>query len=275
MQNVDVVQVSAQVAEKKAFWGDFLFRALSPRFFAIVVLFVLLGAGVGRMLPDKYSTYAVIQTGFSDGPAYTLSEMTQFLRSIDLVKPRAAACGIHMDDIALQRYLGWDVSATEIKDTSMIRLTVQYDDPVAVQKLTAQLTDMLIGMGNEKLNRFRDVTRERLANMSEQRKSMYASLDKAWLVRSGTASKLSGVADFPVLTLLLQNSLPGMNAQITSLINSEADLKMALAKSEDFRLISSPALPMKRWRFLTLFVLLGVAAGLLDAWFAFGRSRSV
>lgn len=137
-----------------------------------------------------------------------------------------------------------NINITDVPDTNLLKIKITYPEVDAALKINDAIVNPLITQGQIKLQERLVLANERLKELNEEIKNSESDIIRTQNLISGLPNT-NGVsqADVSLRIILLQNTLPNYESNLTSLRNQRNELKLALVDSKNFKVFDAPIRP--------------------------------
>lgn len=185
--------------------------------------------------PVRGTEYADVLT--SERVARTYAEL---LKGWPVLEEAVHKMGFTQEFRELQRAYQINVSVTPLRDTQLINLQVQANDPVLAAELANTLPEVF-----KRVNQARQ--RERFEATRQEMQAELAAVEKDIIATQEAITKLadSQSAEDKAQVSRLQSALKRYEATYNSLLNNLAELRLTEAQATDNVVLATPAQPPK------------------------------
>lgn len=185
--------------------------------------------------PVRGTEYADVLT--SERVARTYAEL---LKGWPVLEEAVRKMGFTQEFRDLQRAYQINVSVTPLRDTQLINLQVQANDPTLAAELANTLPEVF-----KRVNQARQ--RERFETTRQEMQAELAAVEKDIIATQEAITKLadSQSAEDKAQVSRLQSALKRYEATYNSLLNNLAELRLTEAQSTDNVVLATPAQPPK------------------------------
>ena len=137
-----------------------------------------------------------------------------------------------------------DIKISDIKDTNLFKIKITYSDINTALKISDAIVNPLITQGQ-------NMYRERMFIINERLKELYEAIKNAEedivrtqnLIINVPSSDNVSQAEVSLRMIILQNTLPKYENNLTDLRNQRNDLQILLSSSKDFKVFDAPIKP--------------------------------
>lgn len=205
-------------------------------FFAAVVI----AAIVNLRMPKIYEITSIVQLGSvkelliknEDAKAIMLNQ-NSLLAIINDLNLKITAEGLQKD-----------IKISDISDTNLLKIKITYPDIDMALKINDAIVNLLITQGQ-------NIYQERKSIIEGRLKELYGAIKNAEediirtqnLIIGIPSSKEISQAEISLRMIILQNTLPKYENNLTDLRNQRNDLQILLSSSKDFKVFDAPIKP--------------------------------
>lgn len=137
-----------------------------------------------------------------------------------------------------------DIKISDISGTNLLKIKITYPSVDAALKINDAIVNPLIAQGQ-------NIYKERISIISGRLKELYGAIKNAEddiirtqnLIMGIPSSKDISQAEISLRMIILQNTLPKYENNLTDLRNQRNDLQILLANSKDFKVFDAPIKP--------------------------------
>jgi len=207
---------------------------------AIFLVSVVIASIVSLRMPKIYEITSTIQLGSvielliknEDAKAIILNQNSLLTIIKDL--------NLKMLPDGLQK----DIKISDMIGTSLLKIKITYPSVDMALKISDAIVNPLIAQGQI-------IYQERLAIVKERLKELDEEIKNSELDIARTQTLISGLPNFSNISqsdislriILLQNTLPNYESNLTGLRNQRNGLKLVLANAKDFKIFDAPIRP--------------------------------
>ncbi len=221
---------------------DYIKVILKRKKIILTVFFVavITTAIASFLMPKVYEVTSTIQIGRIDELLMEKEKVKEILSGQNLLEPIIKELDLDIEPDKSSR----NIKIEDIKNTNLLKIKVQYPDPEMVVKINKAIADSFVSRGQ-------GIYQERLSLINERLKELEIEIKDTEEDIKRTQSliiKVAGLTTIPqqevtLRTILLQNTLSNYKNHLSTLKDRRNELKIALFKAEDFKIVEQPIEP--------------------------------
>lgn len=236
---------------------------------AVVIAAMAISAVISLFMPKVYEITSTIQLGNIGGPLVGKNEAKGMILNQGSLLSVIKELNLKTDVESLKK----SIKIEDIKDTNLLTIKIEYFDSDMILKLNDAILSPLIAQGQNIYQQRLFLTNERLNELDAEIKNTEADINGTQSLIFGrpNPSKASQ-ADAALGIILLQNTLPSYQDNLTGLRNQRNRLKFLLAEAKDFNIFDEPIKPSNptgpnRRQIVINFGIIGLTVGIFLAFF--------
>ncbi len=207
---------------------------------AIFLVSVFTAAIVSLMMPKVYEITSIVQLGSVNEPLIKNEEAKAIMLNQNLLLSIINELNLKMGVEGLQKA----IKISDLAGTNLLKIKITYPGIDTAIKINDAIVNPLITQGQS-------LYQERLAIINERLKELDLEIKNAEGDISRTQTLISGLpnannisqSDVSLRIILLQNTLPNYESNLTALRNQRNGLKFSLANAKDFKIFDQPIKP--------------------------------
>jgi uncharacterized protein involved in exopolysaccharide biosynthesis len=207
---------------------------------SIFLAAVVISAIVSLMMPKVYEITTTVQLGSVNGPLIKNEEAKLIMLNQNLLLFVINDLNLKITPDALQK----EIKISDIKDTDLLKIKITYSSIDTALKINDAIVNPLIAQGQ-------NVYKERINIINERLKELLGAIKNAEedivrtqnLIMGIPSSKDITQAEVSLRMIILQNTLPKYENNLTELRNQRNDLQILLLSSKDFKVFDAPIKP--------------------------------
>jgi uncharacterized protein involved in exopolysaccharide biosynthesis len=207
---------------------------------AIFLVSVVAAAIVSLRMPKVYEITSIVQLGKVNDVLIKNEDAKTIMLNQNLLLSIINDLNLEITPEGLQK----DIKITDIKDTDLLKIKITYSDIDTVIKINDAIVNPLITQGQ-------NLYRTRITIINERLKELQGAIKNAEDDISRTQNMIMGIpsskdisqAELSLRMIILQNTLPKYENNLTDLRNQRNDLQILLSSSKDFMIFDAPIKP--------------------------------
>lgn len=207
---------------------------------AIFIAAVVIAVIVSPRPPKIYEITSTIQLGSIDGLLVKNENAKAMILNRNSLTSVINGLKLKTDADALRN----DIEISDVKDTNLLKIRVTYPDIDEALKINDAIANPFIAEGQK-------IYRERLAIFNERLNELETEIKNSEEDIARTQTLISGLpntgsvsqADISLRIILLQNTLPNYESNLSALRNQRNGLKLMLSDIKDFKVYDAPIKP--------------------------------
>ena len=207
---------------------------------AVVLVSVVTAAIVSLRMPKVYEITSTIQLGSVNELLIKNEDVKAIMLNQNLLLSVINELSLKMRAEGLQKA----IKISDLAGTNLLKIKITYPGIDTALKINDAIVNRLIAQGQ-------NIYQERLALINERLKELDAEIKNAEGDISRTQALISGFpsanniseSDVSLRIILLQNTLPNYESNLTSLRNQRNEIKLMLASAKDFKVFDAPIKP--------------------------------
>ena len=213
---------------------------------AIFLVSVVTAAIVGLIMPKIYEITSIVQLGNVNELLIKNEEAKSIMLNQNLLLSIINELGLKSGAESLQvESLQKVIKISDVSGTNLLKIKITYPDIDTVFKIHDAIVNPLIAQGQ-------DMYKQRVAIINDRLKELNSSIKNAEgdiirtqnLIMDIPSSKEIPQAEISLRMIILQNTLPKYENNLTDLRNQRNDLRILLANSKDFKVFDAPIRPI-------------------------------
>ena len=207
---------------------------------AIFLVSVVTAAIVSLMMPKIYEITTTVQLGNVNELLIKNEDAKAIMLNQNLLLSVINELSLKMGVESLQKA----IKISDLAGTNLLKIKITYPGIDTALKINNRIINPFIAQGQI-------IYQERLAIVNERLKELDAEIKNAEEDISRTQTLISGLpnasnisqSDVSLRIILLQNTLPNYESNLTALRNQRNGLKFSLANAKDFKIFDAPIQP--------------------------------
>jgi capsular polysaccharide biosynthesis protein len=207
---------------------------------SIFLIAVVTAAIVSLLMPKVYEITSTVQLGNVNGLLISKEEAREIILNQNLLLSVVKKLNLKIDLENLKK----NIKINDINGTNLLKIKIERVDIDTAFKINDAILNPLITQGQ-------GIYQERLSLVNERLNELDAEIKNAEGDIGRTQNLISGLpnsnnisqSDISLRIILLQNTLPNYESNLTVLRNQRNGLKLSLAIAKDFKVFDSPIKP--------------------------------
>lgn len=203
---------------------------------------VVITAIMSLLMPKIYEITSTIQLGSVNELLIKKEEVKEIILNQNSLLAIINQLGLKTE---VERFRK-EIKIDNINDTDLLSISITYPGIDTALKINDAIVNPLIAQGQS-------IYQERLALANERLKELEAEIKNAEVDIIRTQTLISGLpnsgnisqADVSLRIILLQNTLPNYESNLTALRNQKNELKLLINNAKDFKIFDAPIRPLK------------------------------
>ncbi len=206
----------------------------------IFIIAVIATAIVSLLMPKIYEITSIVQLGNVNELLIKNEEAKAIMLNQNLLLTIINDLNLKITTEGLQK----DIKISDISGTSLLKIKITYPSIDTAFKINDAIINPLISQGQ-------NMYKERASIINERLKELYGAIKNAeedivrtqnLIINVPSPDKISQ-AEVSLRMIILQNTLPKYENNLTDLRNQRNDLQILLANSKDFKVFDMPIKP--------------------------------
>ncbi|MDD5129511.1 MAG: Wzz/FepE/Etk N-terminal domain-containing protein [Candidatus Omnitrophica bacterium] len=206
----------------------------------IFLITIAISAVASFFIPKVYEITSTIQLGNINGPLISKEESKEIILNQNAISDLINKLNLKLGVEGLKR----SINISSINGTNLLTVKIIYSDLAEAFKIHDVLLDPLIAQGKK-------IYQERIFLVNERLKELDAEISNSEQDISRTQALIAGLpnasnisqSDVSLRIILLQNTLPNYENNLTSLRDQRNNLKYLLSNARDFMVFDKPIKP--------------------------------
>ena len=207
---------------------------------SIFLIAVVTSAIVSLSLPKVYEIASIIQLGNVNGLLISKEEAKEIILNQNSLLSVVKELNLEIDVESLQKA----IKISDLAGTNLLKIKIVYPGIDTAIKINNAIINPLIAQGQ-------NMYKERTSIINERLKELYGAIKNAELDISRTQNLIINIpssnnisqAEVSLRMIILQNTLPKYENNLTDLRNQRNDLQVLLLISKDFKIFDAPIKP--------------------------------
>jgi uncharacterized protein involved in exopolysaccharide biosynthesis len=206
-----------------------------------LVFIVAVIAAISNLLaPRIYEINSTIQLGSVNGLLIKNEEAKAIILNQNSLSAVIKNLNLKAEVADLQK----DIKASDITGTNLLRIRITFPVVETAFKINDAVLNPLIAQGQDLYQQKLAILNERLKELESEIKNVEGDINRTQSLISGLPNSNNvPQSDISLRIILLQNTLPAYESNLTSLKNQRNGLKLILADARDFRMVDQPIMP--------------------------------
>lgn len=204
---------------------------------SIFLVAVIVSAVASSLKPKVYLITSTIQLGSFNDPLIKGEEVKELIFKYDLLSSIIKEFNLNIDAESLRGA----IKITDIGSTNLTRISIMYPDVDAGVKIVNAILLNIVSQGQSIYQERQALVNERLKELDMEIKNIEGDIMRIQAsISQSSNSSISSQADISLKIILLQNTLPTFESNLTALKNQRNALKLSLANAKDFKIFDQP-----------------------------------
>jgi len=206
----------------------------------IFLVSVITSAIVSLMMPKIYEITSTVQLGNVNGSLINNEDVKAIILNQNSLSSIINDLHLKISPESLQKA----IKISDITGTNLLKIKITYPGIDTALKINDAIVNPLIVQGQNKYQERLALVNERLTELEAEIKNAESDIVRTQTLISGLPS-VRGVsqADVSLRIILLQNTLPTYESNLTALRNQRNGMKLALIEAKDFKVFDAPIRP--------------------------------
>ncbi|MDD5655160.1 MAG: Wzz/FepE/Etk N-terminal domain-containing protein [Candidatus Omnitrophica bacterium] len=192
------------------------------------------------LAPKVYKVTSTIQLGSVNELLIQKEEASEIILSRSLLSSIIKEFNLNIGVDNLRQ----NIDVENIKSTNLLKIGVTNPDFETGIQISNAILSRVISQGESIYQERVSITKERLNELDAEIKNAQEDIFRTQNLMSGLPSSANiSQADASLRIILLQNTLPSYENNLTMLRNQKNDLKILLANAKEFKIFDSPVKP--------------------------------
>jgi capsular polysaccharide biosynthesis protein len=192
-------------------------------------------------MPKVYETTSLVQLGSIDQLVLDKEEAKEILLSQSNLLRIANDLNLKIKLEDFKRR----IKIEDIANTNLLKIKTQFSNPDTARKINEALPVILFSYGGGLYQKKIALINERLDELEQEIHNADNDIKRTRKLVMGLSESATSIvqSDISLRIILLQNTIPNYEVQLTTLKNQKNATKMILIKASDFRVLDSPVEP--------------------------------
>lgn len=209
---------------------------------AIFLVSVFTAAIVSLLLPKTYEITSTVQLGSIDGLLINKEETRAIMTNQNLLLSIIEDLKLKKSIEVLQKA----IKISDISGTNLLKIKIAYSDISTAKEINDAITSPLLAQGQALYQERSAIINERLTELGMEIKNAEEDISRTQNLISGVpGDNRVSQSDISLRIILLQNTLPNYESNLTALRSQRNGLKLLLANAKGFKVFDEPILPEK------------------------------
>jgi len=207
---------------------------------AIFLASVVITAVVSLMMPKVYEITTTMQLGKVNEPIIKNEEVKEIILNQNLLQSIINELNLKMDVERLKKA----IKISDLDNTNLLKIKITYPSIDTIFKISDAIVNPLITQGQKLYQERLSLVGERLRELDMEIKDAESDISRTQALILGipNANNISQ-SDVSLRIILLQNTLPNYESNLTALRNQRNGLKFSLVNAKDFKIFDAPIKP--------------------------------
>ncbi|MFA5351606.1 MAG: Wzz/FepE/Etk N-terminal domain-containing protein [Candidatus Omnitrophota bacterium] len=203
----------------------------------IFLVSVFAAAIISLLIPKTYEITSIVQLGSIDGLLIKNEEAKAIMTNQNLLLSIISDLKLKASVEGLQKA----IKISDISGTDLLKIKIAYSDVDAAQKIIEAITSPLFVQGQALYQERSVIINERLNELNMEIKNAEEDINRTQNLISGAlGSSNVSQADISLRVILLQNTLPNYESNLTALRSQRNGLKLLLSDAKSFKVFDKP-----------------------------------
>lgn len=236
---------------------------------AIFLVAIVVSAATSLSMPKVYEITSTVQLGNIGGLLIGKGDAKEMILNQNSLLSIIKELNLQINVEGLKKSIKID----DLKETNLLTVKIVYPDSDIILKIHDAILNPLITQGQDIYQGRLALTDERLKELDAEIKNTEADIDgtQNMIFRHPDSSSVSQ-ADVALGVILLQNTLPSYESNLTVLRNQRNRLKFTLVEAKGFKIFDAPIKPEnpigpKKRQIVINFGIIGLTLGAFLAFF--------
>lgn len=246
-----------------------------------IFLVAVVGSSITSLLmPKVYEITSTVQLGNISGLLIGKEDAKGMILNQNSLLSVIKELNLKIDVESLKK----NIEIKDVKDADLLTIKITYPDIDMILKINDAILNPLITQGQGIYQKRLALTNERLKELDIEIKNTEADINETQnLIFGHPDSTKVSQSDLALGVVLLQNTLPNYENNLTALRNQRNRLKLSLSEIKDFKIFDAPIKPQnpigpKKRQNVINFGIIGLTVGVflaffMEFWQNSGRSR--
>jgi len=209
---------------------------------AVFLVSVFTAAIISLLMPKAYEITSTIQLGSIDGLLIKNEEAKAIMTSQNLLLSVINDLKLKTNIESLKK----SIKISDITGTDLLKIKITYSDIDTVKKINDAIISLLIAQGQALYQERSAIISERLNELGMEVKNAEEDISRTQdLISGASGSERASQADISLRIILLQNTLPNYESNLTALRSQRNGLKLLLSGAKNFKIFDEPVGPEK------------------------------
>ncbi len=206
-----------------------------------IFLASVIGAAIySYKMPKIYEINSTLALGSVNGPLIGNEEAKQILLNQNSLLSIIKELGLKGEPASLKKL----IKIEDVKDTNLLKIRITSSDLEKALKINDAIVKPFIAQGQKLYLQRLSMFNVRLNELELEIKNAEGDIARTQTLISGLpASTGISQSDVSLRIILLQNTLPNYESNLTALRNQRSDLRLLLESAKDFKVFESPIVP--------------------------------
>jgi len=222
---------------------DYINVVIKRKKLILVIFFisVIATAIISFLMPKVYETTSLVQLGSIDQLVLDKEEAKEILLSQSNLLRIANDLNLKIKLEDFKRR----IKIEDIANTNLLKIKTQFSNPDTARKINEALPVILFSYGGGLYQKKIALINERLDELEQEIHNADNDIKRTRKLVMGLSESATSIvqSDISLRIILLQNTIPNYEVQLTTLKNQKNATKMILIKASDFRVLDSPVEP--------------------------------
>jgi len=207
---------------------------------SIFFIAVVTAAIVSLFIPKIYEISSTIQLGSINDILIKREDAKEIILNKNSLLSIIKELNLDIDTEKLQK----GIKITDITNTNLIKISMKSSNIDTDIKVINRIPSNLISQGQSILQQRTNLINERLTELESEIKNVLENIIKTQNLITGISTSTDvSQSDQSLRIILLQNTLPNYQSNLTSLRNQKNDIKILITNSRDFKVFDAPIKP--------------------------------
>jgi capsular polysaccharide biosynthesis protein len=206
----------------------------------IFIVAVVGSAIISFQMPKIYEISSTLQLGNVNGLLISKEEAKEIILNQNVLLSIIKELDLNGEPAGLKQ----SIKIEDMKETSLLRIKMTSSDIEKSFKINDAIIKPLIVQGQKLYQKRVSMLNERLGELEAEIKGVEGDIVRTQAMISGLpASSNVSQSDVSLRIILLQNTLPSYETNLTALRNQRSDLRLSLESAKEFKVFESPIAP--------------------------------